>query len=246
MASQEDKIELSKSKNDYVASSLKSSLGAIPFAGPLLSEITCEIIPNQREDRIVEFAEILEARLSDLEETFVKTQIKDEYFTDLIEEGIRQASRAISEERKEYIASIIANSLSSDDVDYIESKHLMKILGELNDIEMIWLKSFSLRTSEAHRKFRKKHQDILSDIPIVIESSQQERDEAALQESYKEHLAQFGLLKPKFKQEIKGRSQKKPQFDNSTGEKIKSGYQITELGKLLLKKLDLYNPKELE
>jgi len=246
MDSQEDKIELSKTKNDYVASTLKSSLGAIPFAGPLLAEIAGEVIPNQREDRIIEFAEILEGRLSDLEENFVKSQIQDEYFTDLIEEGIRQASRAISKERKEYIASIITNSLSSDEIDFIESKHLMKILGELNDIELILLKSFSLRTSEAYQEFRKKHENILSKKPTDYQSTQRERDEEALHESYKEHLSQFGLLKPKFKQEIKGRRKKMPQFNNSTGEKIKSGYQITELGKLLLKKLDLYNPKELK
>lgn len=246
MASERDKIELSKTKNDFVASTLKSSLGAIPFAGPLLAEIAGEVIPNQREDRIVEFAAILEARLSDLEEEFVKSQIGDEYFTDLIEEGIRQASRAISKERKEYIASIITNSLSSDEVNYVESKHLMKILGELNDIEIVWLKAFSMRTSEAHHKFKKKHNNILSEKRVGVESSQVERDEAALQESYKDHLTQFGLLKPKFKQEIKGRNKKMPQFHNSTGEMIKSGYQITELGKLLLKKLNLYNPVKLE
>jgi hypothetical protein len=246
MTSEEVKIELSKTKNDLIASALKASLSTIPCAGPLIAEIAGEIIPNQRVDRIVGFVEILDTRLSNLEEEFVKSQIDNEYFTDLIEEGIRQASRAISKERKDYIASIIAKSLSSDDVNYIESKHLMRILRELNDIEIIWLKSFSIHSTKTHQKFKKKHKDILFDKRFENESSKIKADQVALQQSYKEHLTQFSLLKPVFEQSIKGRNEHVPQFDNSTGEQIKTGYQITDLGYFLLKTIDLYNPKNLE
>ena len=46
-------IVLKNNSADYVASAAKSALGAVPFAGSLLSEIAGNIIPNQRIDRIV-------------------------------------------------------------------------------------------------------------------------------------------------------------------------------------------------
>ena len=34
---------------------------------------------------------------------------------------------------------VVANSLKSEDISYVESKHLLRVLGELNDIEIIRL-----------------------------------------------------------------------------------------------------------
>jgi hypothetical protein len=41
---------------DYVASGAKAALGVVPFAGSLLAEVAGSIIPNQRVDRIADFA----------------------------------------------------------------------------------------------------------------------------------------------------------------------------------------------
>ncbi len=113
--------ELATQRTDYVASATKAALGLVPFAGSLLAEVAGTVIPNQRVDRLVKFAEVLEEKLRGLEQEFVRSQVNNENFTDLLEEGIRQAARSLSDERREHIASLIATSLSQEDIEYIEA-----------------------------------------------------------------------------------------------------------------------------
>ncbi len=61
---------------------------------------------------------------------------------DLIEEGFVQASRSLSNERREYIANVVANGISDEEKNYADSKYILKLLGELNDQEVIWLRFF--------------------------------------------------------------------------------------------------------
>lgn len=109
-------IVLQNSRADYVASAAKSALGMVPFAGSLLAEIAGNVIPNQRIDRIVKYAEALESRLSKIEQDAVKQNMSDENFTDLVEESLRQAARSLTDERRGYISSLVSNSISSDDI----------------------------------------------------------------------------------------------------------------------------------
>ena len=120
---------------DYVTSAAKSVVGAVPFVGSLLIEIAGTVIPNQRIDRIAKFAQSLSEKLERVEQQFVTAQLGNEQFTDLMEEGLRQACRSLTDDRREYIASLIAHSLSWDDIEFQESKHLLRILNELNDLE---------------------------------------------------------------------------------------------------------------
>ncbi len=225
--------ELANNKTDYVIASAKAILGAFP-AGSILTELVGTIIPNQRIDRIAKFAEELDAKLS---KDMIHLQLSDENFTDLLEEGLKQAARAITDERRQYISSIIANSISSDKIEFIESKQLLKILGELNDIEIIWLRSFMVETFSMDNEFYNKHENILN--PIIthlgLSSDAPEFDKSTLQQNYKDHLVQLRLLESKYK------------IDRKTGQigvdrdgllQI-SGYKITKLGRLLLKHIGL-------
>lgn len=206
---------------DYVASAAKAALGTVPFAGSLLVELAGIVIPNQRIDRIVKYAEALEARLSKVEREFIQDQLKDESFTDLMEEGLRQAARSLSDERRQYIASLICNSLSSTEIEYRESKHLLEILEEVNDIELIWLRFYLHTTMGGDTEFRDKHKDILKPITRVMSATQSVRDKATLQDSYKEHLVRLGLL-----------------------EKVDKKYSLASLGRLLLREIGLVKIKE--
>ena len=79
---------------NYAVSGVKAALGAIPFAGLIYCpEIAGNVIPQQRIDRIADFAERLERRISHLEAVTVTNEINDEEFTDLVEESLRQAAR---------------------------------------------------------------------------------------------------------------------------------------------------------
>lgn len=220
-------IVLQNSGADYVASAAKSALGMVPFAGSLFAEIAGNVIPNQRIDRIVKYAQALESRLAILEQDIVKKSMSDENFTDLVEESLRQAARSLTDERRDYIASLVANSISSDAIAHFESKHLLRILGELNDIEIIWLRFYLDLTIGGDTDFREKHSHILNPVARHLGSSQPELDKSTLQNSYKEHLTSLGLL------------EKEIEMDSSSrGGKLKTkDYRITSLGRLLLREV---------
>jgi len=236
---EESSNELSNKPIDYVTSAIKGTLGAVPFAGSLLAELAGTVIPNQRLDRIVKFAEILESKLSNLEQEFVRSQLTNENFSDLLEEGTRQAARSLSDERREYIASLITDSLSQKDIEYIESKHLLRILSELNDIEVIWLRFYLEPTMGGDEEFREKHESILTPIMATLSDPPSVVEKEALQDSYKEHLSQLGLLQPQYKTDMQTHQ---PEFNRFSGGLEINGYQITSLGRLLLKQIGLSNP----
>lgn len=217
---------------DYVASAAKAALGAVPFVGSLLAEIAGAVIPNQRIDRIGKFAEALEERLRSVEQNVVKSQLTNENFTELMEEALRQAARSVSQERREYIASLVARSLTAEQVEYQEAKHLLRILGELNDVEILWLRLHLVSTLGGDEEFRKKHEDVFRPVQAVIGAGRSILDKAALQESYKEHLAQLGLLERQY--QIDSRT-KQPEYDSFTGALKLRGYRLTPLGRLLLR-----------
>src|ERR1035441_5643861 len=108
---------------DYGTSALKVALGLVPVVGPLLVELIALIIPGQRLDRIGDFAAKLGERTRNLEEEMKKAIRNDPEFTDLVEEALRQASRATTEEKRAYLASLVSNSLAPDAIEHAESKH---------------------------------------------------------------------------------------------------------------------------
>jgi hypothetical protein len=234
MGNQIPNDRLSVQAPDYVVLAAKAALGAVPFAGSLLSEIAGSIIPNQRIDRIVSFARELEARLSDVDQRFVRSQLTNENFTDLIEEALRQVARSVSQERRAHIAALIVNGLKPDDVSFIESKHLLRILGEINDIEVIRLVSHLYETMGSGEDYWNKHRDVLEPVAPAFGSSQREIDKGTLQDSYDEHLAQLGLLSARHN--VDSRTNQLV-VDRFTGALEVRGYAITSLGRLLLKQV---------
>jgi len=223
--------ELSQnSKGDYIAMSLKAAMGMIPFAGPFLTEIAGSIIPNQKVDRLVAFAKKLDDRLSLIENQAILNEVmKDENFTDLVEEGMRQASSSLGDERREYLANLIAHSISSEDILFHESKHLMRILGALNNVEVIWLRSYISHgySYGVDMEFREANKAVLEQ---YIDASVNDRQKiSTLIRSYKEHLASLGLLERKM--EIK---------ESRNGSEIDTvDYSITGLGRMLLLEVGL-------
>ena len=101
---------------DYSVAATRGVANLVPIVGPVLAEVLGVVIPQQRIDRIAKFAEELERRLSSVEMNILKAQLNNGEFTDLIEEGFRQAARSLSDERRQYIASLITSSLSSENI----------------------------------------------------------------------------------------------------------------------------------
>ena len=237
MAENDSLPALGSNSSDYVASAAKSALGAVPFVGSLLIEIAGTVIPNQRIDRIAKFSEHLHKRLEKLDQAKIRAQLRDENFTDLMEEGLHQAARAVSDERKQYIAALLSNSIASDDITFIESKHILRLLGEINDLEVLWLRLYLDPTINGDKEFREKHKVIFEPKPAYMGATQEQLDQSTLQKSYKEHLVQLGLLRHRYRTDSKT---KMLELESGFGGGLKiAGYDLTPLGRLLLREIDL-------
>jgi hypothetical protein len=226
-----------KTSGNKIATILgKGLIGAIPFVGPLAAEIVGAVIPNQRIERIESLLTILESKITEEDKTKIEERIYSPESVDLIEDGFIQASRALSGERTDYIASLLKNSLTNDQLEHIEHKRLLSILGQLNDLEVLILKSHSMyRGAEEHNEFWEKHETALTSPMAYLGSSQEEVDKHTLFKTHRAHLANLELLRLKFKKPKRGES---PEFDEKTGMIKSNGYEITPLGRLLLRSID--------
>lgn len=220
---------------DYLASLLRSVVGAVPFAGTFLTEVLGTIIPKQRMDRVAEFSIELGNRVSRLEESQVVTKISQDRIGEIVEEATRQAARSTSTERREYLASLVSCAITSEEQESNDERHLLRILGELNDKEIIWLRSYATRWSDFD-EFRELHQKILDTPYVTYDAPDEIRNTAALHESYNSHLISLGLLK----QEIKDDGASQPEFDRHSGQFKLKYPEVTHLGEMLLLVIGLH------
>ena len=199
-----------------------------------MAEIIGSLIPDQRIDRIASLLKILESKIDEEDKDKVEKRMLEEKSIDLMEDGFMQAARALSEERIEYIASLLKNSLTNEDLEHIAYKRLLSLLGELNDIEVLILTS-RLGSIAEQQEFRRKHQDVLAIPPFYLGAPQEQVDKHAIYETYEANLVRLGLLSLWFEEPEQG---KLPEFDAETGMLKAHGYYITSLGKLLLRSID--------
>jgi hypothetical protein len=234
-----ENLELEIQNVDIAVSAMRSSVGVLPIVGPLMGELVGYTIPNQRFDRLVKFCKELDSKLSVIDNSIIKLALQDENFTDLLEESLRQSVRSLSDERRKYIASIIANSLTQEKLKFIDSKRILRILGEINDIEVIWLRFYYCPLLNGDQEFRKKHEKILNYEHPHIHSPKNVLDKETLQENYRDHLVQLGLLKPEYQSFKFTQSVELVVLDNFTKSPKISRYEITSLGNLLIQHIDL-------
>lgn len=196
--------QLEPNSKDRLVSVAKAVAGTLPYIGTLVSELLDNVVPNLRFERIVVFLQALDLRVSQIDEKleYFKINLASEEGIDLLEEGMLQASRSISRERKERLASILEKSLTKENLKYEESRKILNIFRELTDPEVIWLICYSLEPSFGkgpHSDWLEQHPDVLNPISRTItglnEQSENENSEkAALQDSYKETLIRLGLI----------------------------------------------------
>ncbi|TXD96604.1 hypothetical protein ES754_10755 [Psychrobacter frigidicola] len=196
--------QLEPNSKDRLVSVAKAVAGTLPYIGTLVSELLDNVVPNLRFERIVVFLQALDLRVSQIDEKleYFKINLASEEGIDLLEEGMLQASRSISRERKERLASILEKSLTKENLKYEESRKILNIFRELTDPEVIWLICYSLEPSFGkgpHSDWVEQHPDVLNPISRTItglnEQSENENSEkAALQDSYKETLIRLGLI----------------------------------------------------
>ena len=189
---------LKTNNRDKLVSVAKAASGALPFIGSAVSEILDSVVPNLRFERVVSFLQTLDERVSkvDAELDSFKRNLNTEQGTDLLEEALIQSSRAVSEERRQRLASLTEKALTGDKLKYEEAKKILNLYRELTDPEIIWLIYYSLRPSLSHgphSEWVEKHPDVLRPITREMSAPIEKRELAALQDSYKETLLRFGL-----------------------------------------------------
>jgi hypothetical protein len=228
------KEKLEKNKQDFIASGLQATLGIVPFAGPFLQEVVENIIPNQRLDRLIEFTKILDKKLKESNIKLLNLQLRDENFISLVEDSLAEAAKATTTERKQYIANILKNGITSKHIDFLESKYLLKILSSVNDAEVIILLSKKLNTTEGHQQMRNDHPEIFKYERLLSGDPRNKVDKNSIFESYKEHLANLGLLDRRYL--WKSGNAKNVSRDYQTPE---INYRVSKFGELFLKSIDL-------
>jgi hypothetical protein len=234
---------MSTKGSDLAAIFGKGILGAIPIVGPLAAEIVGTVIPNQRIDRLEAFLCKLEEKVEAVDQNVVAENFSRPEQVDLLEDAFLQASRAMSESRKEYLASLIQNSLQEKELRHLEYKRLLAILGQLNDAQIIQLKYYSLARvrGEGFADFQEKHSDLIRTPQVHLRSDPDSFDRKAMFDAYRAQLVELGLLKPRFKKPKRGEF---PEFDENSGMVKSQGFCITHLGRMLLRFIDQENEIE--
>ena len=104
---------------DRAALVTKVAASLVPIVGGPLAELITEIIPRQRQERIVEYLRALNTRLKMLETERINRIMADTEKVDLIESGGHLAARATSPERISRLAEIVLRGLESDEANFV-------------------------------------------------------------------------------------------------------------------------------
>jgi hypothetical protein len=211
-----DEISLETTSADRVASFLKAVAGTAPIVGSMLAEVLAVTIPNQKQDRVIAFLKVLGDKIKYIEEDVLRAKVQSESFTNLLEDALHYAARSVTDEKREYLASLLKNNLTKTEVDDIGQKELLELLSSLNDAEIIILKFETLWRKE-REEFEQKHGYVLAH---RIMDDRDAYSRAALRDRYEEKLIKLGLL------------DKLEYVDERR-------YETSELGHLLLRYIDL-------
>lgn len=222
--------------SDWVSMTARGVFGAVPWVGGLFSEVITQLIPNQRQDRIVKFLKVLSKNVENLSHQELITKLHDPYHLDLFEDACFQAVRALSDERLEYIASALKNGLTDKELEHTYKKKLLWLLGQLNDNEIVILFFYYIRHTDKHDVFLEKHKDIIRDMPKTMNMPENEYTKATIHNSFKNRLIDLELLSPRFK---KPKKNEFPSFDLNTGMIEILGLNITPLGRTLCNFIEL-------
>lgn len=136
------KDNLDTNAADRWASVIKKAGSIVPGAGPILTEILAELIPNQRGDRIRDYVRCIEMRIQVLEagmRDLFESNARSEYGTAFIENSFIQSARAVEPESRERIAALVVRSLSEEELRYERTQTLLNLYSELSTKEAVLL-----------------------------------------------------------------------------------------------------------
>ncbi|ACL62542.1 hypothetical protein [Methylobacterium nodulans] len=137
----EEAFPLGETARDRDVALARGALGLIPVVGSVIGELVTMTIPNQRAERLETYARHLGERLQALEPDALRKTFENPENVDLFEDGAFQSARALSDERRERIARIVARGLTSDERGRTEAKRILRLLSSVEDDHLIILAS---------------------------------------------------------------------------------------------------------
>ena len=213
---------------DQIVASAAGIAGAIPLIGPTMSELLFTTVPGLRQQRIVDYARLLESRLALLEEEVRDKILKIEANLDLLEAGTWASARAISSDRIEYIANLVSNGLGLEETDVIRNKRLLTLLDEIDDDAFVLLKAYGDSYANGSRDA---WDNVKRPDPVHQGSNQQSVDENNLYQAGIAKLVRVGLLNEQLVLK-----DKMPVMDPPK-KAFKTRIVISQLGRLLLRQV---------
>jgi hypothetical protein len=210
----------------------KTALASVPGFGPLIAAIIDEVLPIIRAERLQTFAEELNGRVLGLEPAVLNERVRDPLRFGLVEDGLWQAARASSRERAACIAQIVANGLTSEQAQLEDRRYLLRLLDELNDIEVLELCAWGRTSIKSREEFYERHKEALHYEPACFGDSQEVIDRSTVRENYDEHLTRLGLLEEQYHQP-NNQAVKLDRFGKPAG--IRK--QLSSLGRFLLREI---------
>ena len=232
---------LDESAKDKLLALVKGAIGSFPYGGSFIAELLTITIPNQRQDRVVIFLRKLAERLDMLEGQSGDILSRPDK-VDFVEEGGRQAARALSPQRIGYIVEAVSRGLTSEEAEVIRRKRLLTLLGELDDDELAMLNAYGQAYGQDMHEVREVWEGIDRPEPASLDSTTDEVDREELFEAGNAHLLRLGLLKKQYPFLRRGEL---PEFDKDKGE-FQHELEVSYLGRMLLREIGLPSAFDLE
>lgn len=158
------------------------------------------VIPGQKLQRLQRWLDQFSIRVSSVEDGFerLNARLRTPEGSDILEDGLLEASRAVSEERLERLASLVANGLAGPEFEHDRVKTLARLFASLTDAEVVVLTFYAKPPtfgSAWHKAMTDRHPEILTPVSREMGSPQSEIDRGALQDHRKDTLLRLGLLR---------------------------------------------------
>jgi hypothetical protein len=112
----------------------------VPGIGQALQEVVTALVPNQRTERFEKYLLYLSLELDALKISL--EALKKPENIDLIEDGAYQAVRALTDERKQYLARAVAKGIASEDQSKLKEKRILGLLSQLDDEQLMILAAY--------------------------------------------------------------------------------------------------------
>lgn len=216
------------------------------LAGSYLGNMIGRNIPAQWNYSLSEVKRFILEKFSKIPDDKLQIVSEDPEGLDLIFEGLIQGSRATTTDRREQIAEALKNGVTSEEFQFSESKHLLKIFGDLNNSEIVHLfYLFTPMSIRDAREFYKQHPGMYPEYYETDIPREENDKRRMLLDSYERNLEKFGLIKFDHKTKTVAvanstydtgdfQEVKIPDIDEFTGEIERENAHVTRLGEKIL------------